>query len=363
MNDYLYQKATVYMEGGDLVRAEKWYKKLLKVQPNHPEACLNYGAMKKNRFDLKGALALFKRCLIDKPNWAFPYNNIGLIYHNWNMEQAAVPYFRRAIELDSEYADAHWNLALSLLKTGYSTMDMDLIAEGWMHYSWRFKKSGPVTLAVVPSLPIYESAKPGRCLVVAEQGFGDVIMMLPYLEDNMTVYTDGRFAELFDSLGIRWTSTVEGFDSWIPMMSLAAFGRRRIVEPKWVGGRQLGVCWAGNKEHGNDINRSRAPSDFHWLGNAKSFQFGVSDKHFGVCCTNSWSDSVRELLSVRALVTVDTSIAHLAGHLGVPTCVLVPSIDTDFRWGLVRNDCFWYPSVFVARNMQEVKKYVNSLSS
>lgn len=361
MNNHLYEKATIYMEAGDLVRAEKWYRKLLKVDPDHAEGCLNYGAMKKNRGDLKGALELFKRCISSRPRWAFPYNNIGLIYHNWNQEDTAVPYFRRALELDPEYADAHWNLALSLLKTSFSSGSDP--SEGWMHYSWRFKKSGPVVLSVVPSLPIWTTDMDRtKCLVVAEQGFGDVIMMLPYC-NGMTMYTDGRFSDLFDALGVPWTSSTDGFESWIPMMSLAAFAPRVSGALPLVGGDDIGVCWAGNPQHGNDKNRSRSDSDFAWLGTAKSFQFGTTSRIFGECVTTSWAESIAELRKLRCLVTVDTSIAHLAGYLGVQTCVLVPSIDTDFRWGLKRNDCVWYPSVFVARNMQEVKEYVNRITS
>ena len=348
------------MESGDLVRAEKWYKKLLKLQPDHPEGCLNYGAMKKNRGDLRGALELFKRASSAKPNWAFPYNNIGLIYHNWNQELTAEPYFRRAIALDDSYADPHWNLALSLLKRGYSGSS-ELLEEGWMHYSYRFSKSGPVKLSVKPDLPIYTTGSAGRCLVVAEQGFGDVIMMLSYLDSSMTVYTDGRFAELLTALDVPWTDTTDGFDTWIPMMSLAAFAPRRSLSVL-EGGSGFGVCWAGNPEHGNDANRSRSDSDFAWLGSAASFQYGATSRVFGDCVTKCWHDSVTELRKLRCLVTVDTSVAHLAGYLGVPTCVLVPSIDTDFRWGLNRNDCYWYPSVFVARSMQEVKDYVNRIT-
>lgn len=359
----LYVKATLYMEAGDLVRAEKWYKKLFKEEADHPEGCLNYGAMLKNRGDLRGALKYFKLAHSANPNWAPPLNNIGLVYHNLNQELTAEPYFLRAIALDSDYSDAHWNLALSLLKRGFSYGDRSLLDRGWFHYSHRFSKSGPVTLACKPSLPIYVSGSPGRCLVVAEQGFGDAIMFSRYLTSNMTVYTDGRFSDLFDAIGVPWTSSLEGFDTWIPMMSLAAGKDIPTVGGSWSSGEGLGVCWAGNKEHANDANRSRTDRDFAWLGEVKSFQFGVSSAIFGECVTNSWNDTVRELLKLRAFITVDTSVAHLAGHLGVPTCILVPSIDTDFRWGLGTNSSLLYPSVFVARNMQEVKQYVSNLSS
>lgn len=356
----LYFKATTYLESGDIGRAEKFYHKLLKICPTHPEANLNMGAIAKGRFDFNTALRYFKVALENSPKWPYVYNNIGLVYHNLNKEEVARTWFEKALAFDSEYGDAHWNLALSLLKSGYSTDDFSLVERGWNEYNWRFKKSNPVLLSVVPALPL---GNKGRCLVVAEQGFGDAIMMSRFVDSNMVVYSDGRFDSLFSAMGIPFTGSVEGFDSWMPMMSLAAGRGYGTVEGRWTGGSGIGLCWAGNKDHANDKNRSKLESDFYWLGDVVNLQFGSNSRRFGTCVSNSWSDTIDALLKLRCLVTVDTSLAHLAGWLGVPTCVLVPTIDTDFRWGLNRKDSGWYPSVTVARSMKEVKEYVSSISS
>jgi ADP-heptose:LPS heptosyltransferase len=54
------------------------------------------------------------------------------------------------------------------------------------------------------------------------------------------------------------------------------------------------------------------------------------------------------LADLDLLITVDTSVAHLAATLGVPTWVLLPSVP-DFRWMLERADSPWYPSVRLFR--------------
>jgi ADP-heptose:LPS heptosyltransferase len=48
------------------------------------------------------------------------------------------------------------------------------------------------------------------------------------------------------------------------------------------------------------------------------------------------------------VITVDTSVAHLAGALGCPTWILLP-YTPDYRWLLNRDDSPWYPSVQLFR--------------
>eukprot|EP01035_Chromulina_nebulosa_P063423 gene63423-86764_t len=49
-------------------------------------------------------------------------------------------------------------------------------------------------------------------------------------------------------------------------------------------------------------------------------------------------------MALDLVITVDTSVAHLAGALGRPVWLL-NRFDTDWRWGLGRTDCDWYPSL------------------
>lgn len=72
-----------------------------------------------------------------------------------------------------------------------------------------------------------------------------------------------------------------------------------------------------------------------------------------------WDDKLDDLCDTAALIsqmdlviTVDTAVAHLAGALGKPTWILIPYI-SDYRWGLNRNNSYWYDSVKIFRQKED----------
>jgi hypothetical protein len=84
-----------------------------------------------------------------------------------------------------------------------------------------------------------------------------------------------------------------------------------------------------------------------------------------------YSETAALMSVLDVIVTCDTSVAHAAGALGVPTCVLLPS-DPDWRWALKRSDSPWYPSITLFRQpapgdyatpMREVVTHINKHSS
>jgi ADP-heptose:LPS heptosyltransferase len=64
-----------------------------------------------------------------------------------------------------------------------------------------------------------------------------------------------------------------------------------------------------------------------------------------------FSQTAALIANLDLVVTVDTSIAHLAAALGKPVWVLVHAVP-DYRWLLGRQDSPWYPSVRVFRQKQ-----------
>ena len=126
---------------------------------------------------------------------------------------------------------------------------------------------------------------------------------------------------------------------------------------------RIGLVWSGSTTHKNDQNRSLSlsqilpylSSDYEYISLQKEIRdidkdaltVGVTIKHFG--------DSLRDFTDTAALcelmdivISVDSSVAHLAGALGKPTWILLP-FNPDWRWLLDRDDSPWYSSVRLYR--------------
>jgi len=78
----------------------------------------------------------------------------------------------------------------------------------------------------------------------------------------------------------------------------------------------------------------------------------------GAVCLSPQETSARDFWDTAAIIagldlviSVDTSVAHLAGALGKPVWLMLPATGCDWRWGIGRNDCPWYPSMRLFRQM------------
>jgi ADP-heptose:LPS heptosyltransferase len=131
---------------------------------------------------------------------------------------------------------------------------------------------------------------------------------------------------------------------------------------------RVALVWAGRPTHGNDANRSMQLSDLAPLlrntglevfsvqkGTAAEAQMAALPAD---CRLNNLSPNIRDFEDTAAilslmdeLVTVDPSVAHLAGALGIRVRVLLPCVP-DWRWLLERTDSPWYPTATLYRQTQ-----------
>lgn len=129
-------------------------------------------------------------------------------------------------------------------------------------------------------------------------------------------------------------------------------------------GFKIGIAWEGNPEHENSMNRDCPLKYFKPLFDiAKIFslQKNIHNHKLLESCElfdlfgiqiNTFIDTVELINAVNLVVTVDTSILHLAGALNKPTYALL-SNQADARWGTIENKTFWYPSVKLFRQTNE----------
>ncbi|MDT8992899.1 tetratricopeptide repeat protein [Curvibacter sp. APW13] len=271
-------------------------------------------------------------------------------------------------------------------------------AAGWTDYESRWlqpdaKEKRQFTQALWNGEPLE-----GKTILLhAEQGFGDSFQFVRYVP--LLAARGARVVLVVQPDIHSLLSRVEGlaqmvasgaelppFDYHCPLLSLPrAFGTTLETVPaqvpyltplpervtywkKQLGStkkRRIALVWAGRPTHGNDANRSMQLADFaallRWDGvECFSVQKGAAAEAQiaslpSDCRLNNLSPAIRDFEDTAAilsqmdeLVTVDTSVAHLAGALGRRVRLLLPCVP-DWRWLLERHDSPWYPRTTLYR--------------
>lgn len=132
------------------------------------------------------------------------------------------------------------------------------------------------------------------------------------------------------------------------------------------GGRRIGIIWQGNPDHHNDKNRSVPLRRFAPLADCDGITLVSLQRNFGeeqipgcaglfplhlpgeIYTSGGFDETAALIMALDLVISVDTSVAHLAGALGCPVWVLLPHVP-DWRWLLNRDDSPWYPSMRLFR--------------
>ncbi|KVN62355.1 tetratricopeptide repeat protein [Burkholderia stagnalis] len=306
---------------------------------------------------------------------------------------AALADFQLACERDPHHGAARRSEAFCHLLMG----DFDT---GWKRHEARWSAADTMLHRRHADRPMWDGAAPvaGRTVLLhAEQGYGDTLQFCRYAslvhDRGATVIVEAP-AALGALLGtLRGVSRVvtEGaplpaFDLHCPLMSLPYAFRTtldtvpadarylhadpprrdawaaRLAEIAPPHRLKVGVAWSGNPRHANDENRSMPFAALAPLltldATFVSLQPQVRPRDaeaFAASGVASFEDALTDFAETAALVdaldlviSVDTSVAHLAGALGRPVWVLLPRVP-DWRWLLERDDSPWYPGATLFR--------------
>jgi hypothetical protein len=305
--------------------------------------------------------------------YAMAENNLGLLDYKLGNDMSALTRYIKAIDMEEEYGDAHWNLAGSLLRLACSGL-YDYWDMGWDEYEWRFKKSVPTRLTIDSGVVRrWQGESSGGVCILAEQGLGDQFMwgryigMVAGLVDRVVIQCSGELQEVFKAAGYETCFNVsESGCAWsIPMCTLAkAFG---FGKGDWLNGIvgvrtfdsaefNVGIVWRGSATHANDKLRSVTEYRFHRLAKHVSLWSLVPEfkgnKYIKPLECGSWLETLEAINGLDLVICVDTSVAHACGALGKPCWVLMPLANTDFRWGTegLGEKNLWYPETKVYRN-------------
>ncbi len=383
--------ATLYREG-KIPEAITAYRQCVALDPSFPNARYNLGVALGDVEEYAEAIACLHAVVEGEPERAEAWNSLGYLACRERRPREAVAYYERAIALQPDYAQAHFNLGMTLLQLGD-------YPRGLTEHEWRWK-TGQFTPFVCPYPRWDGNPIPGKTLLIhTEQGAGDAIQFARYLPlaaervgklilvcraELMPLFTTlpgiaeirepGSFqvAE-FDtylpllSLPYVFGTTLETIPARIPYLDIALLRRRKTVTlppPIAPSRRKVGLAWAGSPTHKNDHNRSCPLAEFLPLvriaGTAfYSLQKGERSQDLRQLppdCTvhdldaliQDYGDTALLLDALDLLITVDTAVAHLAGALGKPVWLLLPEV-SDWRWGLEGETTPWYPSLRLFR--------------
>jgi tetratricopeptide (TPR) repeat protein len=387
----LYDRGNALRELKRFDEALASYDRALALRPNFVDALHNRGMplCELKRFD--EALASYDRALALRPDLVDALYNRGVTLLELKRFDEALASYDRALALRPDYAEAHFNEAFCRLMIG----DFD---RGWKKYEWRWETGNQRHIRRGFKQPLWlgqEEIAGKTILLHAEQGFGDTLQFCRYVplvaarDARVVLEVQKSLQELMGSLAgvahiISKGDPLPDFDLQCPFLSLPlAFGTRLETIPSavpylraspqalnnWEGRLgprdrpRIGLVWSGNPMNTRDHNRSIGFSSFLSLLDINatfiSLQKDVSaadavllnDRsdllHFGDEL-RSFADTAALIANLDLVITVETSVAHLAGALAKPVWVLLPFIP-DWRWHLDRDDSPWYPTARLFR--------------
>ena len=359
----------------------------VRCDPANAAAHYNAAGVHWKRADYAMAADAYRLSLRAAPAQPIALNDLGLAEATLGHHTTALECYDRALRLVPDFAEAQFNKSLTCLLLG------DL-PEGWRLWEARKRKKIPVGFQDF-GLPLWTGAQQvagRRILLHWEQGFGDTIQFIRYAPlvqakgANVALMVQPELAPLIK----RVMPNIQVVDEapsdatlQCPLMSLPraldtslqnipksplwqADGARRDIWREKLGAAgkpRIGCSWRGNAGHGNDHNRSLALRECLPLMDERAAWFGIqkgmpnTDREglsavaalrvFDLEITD-FEDTAALIAEMDLIITVDTSLAHLAGSMGRECWVMLP-FNPDWRWLLDRQDSPWYASVRLFR--------------
>ena len=358
----------------------------------HSNRGIALGAMQRDR----EAINAFRQALALAPDHAGAWNNLGLALQADGQVDDAVAAFRRSLDLAPDSPQAHWNLALALLLLG----EFD---EGFREYEWRLRAPELAPFLRTHAGTRWDGSDPMgmTLLVTAEQGLGDTLQNIRFA--STLADRGAKVVAAVQPVLKSLVATVPGVamvidadeasppscDATIPLMSLpgmlglAAAERsaspryltpdprrleeaRRAVAAAAPAALRVGLAWSGAP--GNPYNRRRAcplhsfdplfkVAGVCWFSLQREGEaIAAADAAAAarlVCLPlrNDFAGTAALVDALDLVISVDTSLLHLAGALGKPVWALLP-LSPDWRWRLECDDTPWYPTARLFRQLK-----------
>lgn len=365
------------------------YTQALKINPVSIKAQNNLAVLHRWAGRLDAAEALCRSLLVAHPHVVEVLNNLGDILQAQGKIEEAQKAFERVLSIAPNHPEGHHNLAVLMLLNG----DFE---NGWKHYEWRWLAAEfPSERRNFPQ-PLWtgEALAGKTILLYVEQGLGDALQFIRYAPlvaargGHVIVECPASLVRLFKTVSglaqvVSRGEVLPAFDVQCPFLSLpgllspsaahipaevpylsvadadAKLWQERLTD---VQGLKIGLVWAGSPHHTNDRERSIALKKLGSWADVQgctfiNLQIGASAQQMKeidwpildfTAHISDYADTAALVAQLDLVITVDTSVAHVAGALNRPVWVLLPHAP-DWRWQLDRSDTPWYPSMTLYR--------------
>ena len=377
-----------------LEEAKKTYRKAIELKNDYGLAYFNLGIVLYEQELIEEAIESYLQAITNGVNSADIYNSLGYALVQQKQFTEGISYFQKAIEIEPENAAIIANLGLSQLILGE-------FVQGLPNYEWRFK--GPQLQKFAPKSPMWNGSDlNGKTIVLwNEQGLGDAIQFVRYIRmvkerggqvilsvpRTLVTLFQNCLKDEFKAFKVfnEKKSNIYHFDQHASLMSLPGIFQTTMadipnslylsapqdIHPKCIlptsESFKIGFVWASEKT--SSLYKSKTCPLELFLGlvdlervSLYSLQVGQDACQIEPYLVDSrihnlnplirdFQDTASLISQLDLVITIDTSVAHLAGAMGKPVWVLLPYV-SDWRWFLDRSDSPWYPTMRLFRQFK-----------
>ncbi|MGA7934794.1 MAG: tetratricopeptide repeat-containing glycosyltransferase family protein [Kovacikia sp.] len=381
----------ILQQQGNLEAAIARFQKAIRLDPNLPEAHRNLAHALKEQGDGEQAISHYQSALQLIPNQPDICGDLADALQEQGRIGEAIELLDRAIGQHPNHAKLWGSRIHAKLVSGN-------LLDGFVEYdSWRLGLMGQPRPFTQPAWD--GSELKGKTILLyteAGLGLGDTIQFIRYaplvaqrgghvivecqkslvplfeqIEGIATVVAIGEPLPAFDiqasllSLPHRFATTLETIPAPIPYLSALSPlpyllpGSSHLAPPP----PKIGIVWGGDPNHLHDRDRSCPFPEFRAFLQKPGMMFYSLQKgsHSAELLTvsdlpiedlgdrlNNFADTAAVVAQLDLVISVDTSVAHLAGAMGKPVWVMLP-FASDWRWLRHRHDSPWYPTARLFR--------------
>lgn len=369
--------------------------RILNLDPYNYETHYTLGIIFKRLKEFELSKNSFLKSIELNPNHEKSYNEIGYLFYLKKDFQNALYYMNKSVNINPNFKEGYLNIGMiNLLNENF--------IEGWENFNKgkEFQKVNTKKDLWTGQL----NSQNKNIFIYSEQGLGDIIQFSRYLFILKNYFKKIIFKIpkslifLFSKINdvsngkielVTSFEKIDDCDFHLPLMSLTLFFKQIPEEinffnideqliKKWSNkinknNYNIGICWKAGKK--KDLlysefanRRSFSLNDFSKIINLNHVKLINLQKEHSEDQKNIYYekiqifkemdidkpflDSAAIITNCNLIVTCDTSIAHLAGTLGIKTYLLL-DYNSDWRWGIKKDYSIWYKSIKIFRQEKE----------